>query len=98
MRRFLTDRLVIITAIIVVLMAAAFSFLRVAARWVVPAQRAISPEPGGAKKRSPPNGEPMMVRPDDERAPAMPGSSSGANGPGRPPIRSSDPKRSPAGM
>ena len=95
MRRFLADRLVVITAIIVVLMATVFSFLRVAAGWVVPAQRAISPEPGGAKKRSPPNGEPMMVR---ERAPAMPGSSSGANGPGRPPIRSSDPKRSPAAM
>ena len=58
-------------------------------------QRAMSPELVGAKKRSPLKGAPIIVRPE-AWLPAIAGSSIGANGSCRPPIRSSDPKRAPA--
>jgi hypothetical protein len=56
----------------------------------------MSPELVGAKKRSL-KGAPTIVRPE-AWLPAIAGSSIGANGSCRPPIRSSDPKRAPAVM
>jgi hypothetical protein len=52
----------------------------------------------GGKKRSPLEGAPMIMKPDDERESAIPGSLIGAKGLGGSPIRSLDPKRSPAAI
>jgi hypothetical protein len=60
-------------------------------------QRAASPGLAGSKKRSPTKGAPTIVTPE-AWLPAIAGSSIGAKGPARPPIRWSGPKRAPAAI